>query len=58
MRYVNAKNSPGNLVFTEPRVEVESGERIITLAKALMIRYEYFKRNSQKKSKCFTVYRT
>ena len=38
IRYVKAKHSPGELVLAGPRIDVESGEMIVTLAKTVMIR--------------------
>ena len=38
-RYVKTKHSPGNLVLDGPRMDMESGEMIVTLAKTLNIGY-------------------
>ena len=38
IRYVKAKQSPGELVLAGPRMDVDSEEMIITLAKTVMMR--------------------
>ena len=47
IRYVKAKHSPGELLLSGPRMDVESGKMIVTLAKTLMIRYLSFQANLQ-----------
>ena len=49
IRYVKAKHSPGELVLTGPRMDMESGEMIVTLAKTLVIRYLAFQAKSTNK---------
>ena len=39
---MKAKHSPGELVLAGPRMDMESGEMVVTLAKTLVIRYLSF----------------